>query len=141
MMVLRTAILVMTAVAFASLGAHPTFGANTGMAEELKTAIAHAGYAEKAGAMTDVFMHLHHVVNCLVGSSDKMYDKAAGNPCQGEGNGIMPDIKKMMGEDQEYQVAWWLAHMAGDAINMGNMAQAQAAAHIIRVQLTSMAKM
>jgi hypothetical protein len=140
-MVTRLVVLVVAALAVTSLGARPIYAADAGMAAELKTAIAHAGYAEKAGAMTDVTMHLHHVVNCLVGPADSMYDKAAGNPCQGQGAGIMPDIKKMMGEDQEYQVAWWLAHMANDAIKMGNMAQAQAAAHIIGLQLTSMAKM
>jgi hypothetical protein len=46
-----------------------------------------------------------------------------------------------MGEDQEYQVAWWLAHMGSDALKMGNLAQAKAAAHIIGVQLTAMSKM
>jgi hypothetical protein len=70
-----------------------------------------------------------------------MYDQAAGDPCQGQGKGILPDIKASMGEDQEYQVAWWLAHMADQALTMGNLAQAKAAAHIIRVQLASMAKM
>jgi len=141
MRVVRWVMLAVGVVAIGSLGVQSTFAADMGMAAELKTAIAHAGYAEKAGAMTEVTMHLHHVLNCLVGPGDKMFDKAAGNPCQGQGNGIMPDVKKAMGEDQEYQVAWWLAHMAGDAITMGNMAQAQAAAHIIGVQLTSMSKM
>jgi hypothetical protein len=140
-MTLRAALVAAVLVVVPSLGVRPTFAADMGMAAELKTAIAHAGYAEKAGTMADVTMHLHHVVNCLVGPGDKMFDKAAGNPCDGQGAGIMPDIKKMMGEDQEYQVAWWLAHMASDAISMGNMAQAQAAAHIIGVQLRSMAKM
>jgi hypothetical protein len=115
--------------------------AEMGMAEELKTAIAHTGLAEKSEAMKDVTLHLHHVVNCLVGDSDPMYDKAAGNPCQGQGKGIMPDIKAKMGEDKEYQVAWWLAHMGSDALKMGNMAQAKAAAHIIGTQLTAMSKM
>ncbi|MHB8733404.1 MAG: hypothetical protein ACYDAB_16665 [bacterium] len=123
------------------LGLYGAFAAEMGTQAELKTAIAHAGYAEKAETMKDVTMHLHHVLNCLVGPNDKMFDKMAGNPCQGQGDGIMPDIKKSMGADQEYQVAWWLAHMAGDAITMGNMAQAKAAAHIIGVQLTSMSKM
>lgn len=127
--------------AVASLGVHSTAAADMGIAAELKTAIAHAGYAEQAGTMTDVTMHLHHVLNCLVGPTDKMFDKAAGDPCQGQGNGIMPDIKTMMGQDQEYQVAWWLAHMTSDAITMGNLAQAKAAAHIIGVQLTAMSKM
>ena len=126
------------AVAVAAQG---TYAADMGMAEELKTAITHAGFAEKYDTMKEVGMHLHHVVNCLVGESDPMFDKAAGNPCQGQGKGILPDIKAKMGEDQQYQVAWWLAHMGSDALKMGNLAQAKAAAHIIGVQLTAMSKM
>jgi hypothetical protein len=126
------------AVAVAAQG---TYAADMGMAEELKTAITHAGFAEKYDTMKEVGVHLHHVVNCLVGESDPMFDKSAGNPCQGQGKGIMPDIKAKMGEDQEYQVAWWLAHMGSDALKMGNLAQAKAAAHIIGVQLTAMSKM
>jgi hypothetical protein len=126
------------AVAVAAQG---TYAADMGMAEELKTAITHAGFAEKYDTMKEVGMHLHHVVNCLVGESDPMFDKGAGNPCQGQGKGILPDIKAKMGEDQQYQVAWWLAHMGSDALKMGNLAQAKAAAHIIGVQLTAMSKM
>jgi hypothetical protein len=126
------------AVAVAAQG---TYAADMGMAEELKTAITHAGFAEKYDTMKEVGLHLHHVVNCLVGESDPMFDKAAGNPCQGQGKGILPDIKAKMGEDQQYQVAWWLAHMGSDALKMGNLAQAKAAAHIIGVQLTAMSKM
>jgi len=115
--------------------------AEMGMADALKTAITHAGFAEKYDTMKEVGLHLHHVVNCLVGESDPMYDKAAGNPCQGQGKGIMVDLKAKGGMDQEVQVAWWLAHMGSDAVKMGNLAQAKAAAHIIGVQLTAMSKM
>ena len=121
--------------------AQGTFAQGMGMQTELKTAITHAGYAEKYDSMKEVTLHLHHVVNCLVGANDPMYDKASGNPCEGQGNGILPDIKAKMGEDQEYQVAWWLARLGSDAIKMGNLAQAKAAAHIIGVQLTNMEKM
>jgi hypothetical protein len=124
-----------------ALVAQGTYAAEMGMADELKTAITHAGLAEKSDTMKDVSLHLHHVVNCVVGEGDPMFDKASGNPCQGQGKGIMPDIKAKMGQDQEYQVAWWLAHMGSDALKMGNMAQAKAAAHIIGVQLTAMSKM
>jgi len=123
------------------VGAQGALAQGMGMQSELKTAIAHAGYAEKADTMKDVTMHLHHVVNCLVGANDPMYDKASGNPCEGQGNGIMPDIKAKMGEDQEYQIAWWLARLGSDVIKTGNLAQAKAAAHIIGAQLTSMEKM
>lgn len=131
-------IAMLVAVAFS---AQATLGAMMGMGEELKTAITHAGFAQKYDTMKEVTLHLHHVVNCLVGPDDKMFDKAAGNPCQDQGKGIMPEIKAKMGEDKEYQVAWWLAHMADQAISMGNLQQAKAAAHIIEVQLTSMSKM
>ncbi len=133
------AILALAAV-FA-FGLQSARAAEMGMGEELKTAITHAGFAQKYDTMKEVSLHLHHVVNCLVGPKDPMFDKAAGNPCQGQGNGILPDIKAKMGEDQEYQVAWWLAHMGSDAIKMGNLNQAKAAAHIIEVQLTAMSKM
>jgi hypothetical protein len=133
---LRFAVIVALAVSVRG-----AFAAQMSLADEMKTAIAHAGFAEKYDSMNEVSLHLHHVVNCLVGANDPMFDKAAGNPCQGQGNGILPDIKAKMGEDQEYQVAWWLARMGSDAIKMGNLAQAKAAAHIINVQLTSMAKM
>ena len=126
---------------FAAAGAQPSPAAMTGMADEIKTAANHAGYAEKYDSMKEVSGHLHHVLNCLVGPSDKRFDKAAGDPCQGQGNGILPDIKASMGEDQEYQVAWWLAHVAEQALTMGNLAQAKAAGHIINIQLTATSKM
>lgn len=131
----------MVLVGLAVWGVQPSPAAMGGMGDEMKTAITHAGFAEKYDAMKEVTMHLHHVINCLVGPGDPMFDSAAGNPCQGQGKGIMPDIKASMGQDQEYQVAWWLAHVADQAIKMGNLAQAKAAAHIIGVQLTAMSKM
>jgi hypothetical protein len=124
-----------------TFGVQTLFAAEMGMGAELKTAITHAGFAQKYDTMKEVTLHLHHIVNCLVGPNDKLFNAAAGNPCQGQGNGIMPDIKGQMGEDQEYQVAWWLAHLADQAITMGNLQQAKAAAHIVEVQLTAMSKM
>ncbi len=137
----RWSVLGIAVLAAMALGAQAIAAAPMGMADELKTAITHAGFAAKYDTMKEVSLHLHHVVNCLVGPNDKMFDKAAGNPCQGQGNGIMPDIKAKMGEDQEYQVAWWLAHIADQALSMGNLQQAKAAAHIIQVQLASLSKM
>jgi len=137
----RASWLAILALAVPAFGLQTVRAAETGMGEELKTAIAHAGFAQKYDSMKEVSLHLHHVVNCLVGPNDPMFDKASGNACEGQGNGIMPEIKAKMGEDQEYLVAWWLAHMGSDAIKMGNLNQAKAAAHIIEVQLTAMAKM
>ena len=49
------------------------------------TAIQHALYAEKAGTIKEIQMHLHHVLNCLEGKTGKDFDASFGNPCQGQG--------------------------------------------------------
>ena len=58
---------------------------------ELTVSAQHAGLASKAAAIDGVHMHLHHVVNCLVGPSGKGYDATNANPCAKAGNGAIPD--------------------------------------------------
>lgn len=141
MRIARWSILGIALCAVFAFGIPSLSAAEMGVKAEIATAVAHAQFAQKYDTTKEVTMHLHHVLNCLVGPADQMYDKAAGDPCQGQGKGILPDIKSAMGADQQYQVAWWLARLDDQAIKMGNLAQAKAAAHIIEVQLTSMSKM
>jgi len=107
---------------------------------ELKTAITHSGFAAKYEAMKEVTLHLHHTVNCLVGPQDKMFDAAAGNPCQGQGNGYLPDLKAAKGEGDQYYEAWWAAQIAEQAIASNNVAQARAGARIVNSVLDNVAK-
>jgi hypothetical protein len=62
-------------------------------AKEMATAATHAGLAAKATDMKGTQMHLHHVVNCLVGPKGKGFDESAGNPCKDQGTGAIPDTK------------------------------------------------
>ena len=62
-------------------------------AKEVSTAAQHAGLAAAAKDMKTTQMHLHHVVNCLVGPKGKGFDAAPGNPCKDQGNGAIPDTK------------------------------------------------
>jgi len=83
--------LMLSAAGIAALigfGAVPAF-ADGG--QEVATAATHAGMAASASDIKMVHMHLHHVVNCIVGPSGDGFDKAAGNPCDGQGNGAMAD--------------------------------------------------
>lgn len=106
--------------------------------DEFKTAVTHAGFAAKYDTLKEVTVHLHHVLNCLVGPKDsKMFDSAAGNPCQGQGNGILPDIQS---NKDKYTEAWWAAHLADEAITMKNLDQAKSAGHIIMLVLTDVQK-
>ena len=61
------------------------------VAAQLTIADQHAGFASKAAAIDMVHMHLHHVLNCLVGPSGTGFDAAPGNPCAKAGNGAVAE--------------------------------------------------
>src|ERR1700750_292533 len=60
-------------------------------ASEIATAAEHAGLAAAAPNLTQTHMHLHHVMNCLVGPKDGDFDKTNMNPCAQQGTGAFPD--------------------------------------------------
>ena len=59
--------------------------------QQISTASKHAGFAATSGELKDVQKHMHHVLNCLVGPSGKGFDASHGNPCNGQGNGAIPE--------------------------------------------------
>ena len=65
-----------------------------GVAKELATARAHAQLAQASQSVEVAKMHLHHVINCLVGPHGEGFDAAAGNPCKGMGEGAKADAQK-----------------------------------------------
>ena len=71
----------------------PSAMADTDVKKEIATAEAHAGFAAGGADLKAVQMHLHHVVNCLVGPKGKGFDASQANPCKDQGNGVMPDYK------------------------------------------------
>lgn len=88
--------------------------------KELQTAFFHASeLAQKGNAVAAAKLHVQHVINCLEGTAGANYKQEAGYPCQGQGNGIIPDLKsaagKMPGADKalkEAMTAWTLAVQA-----------------------------
>ena len=66
-------------------------GAYADAASEIATAAQHAGLAAAAPNLSQTHMHLHHVMNCLVGPKDGDFDKTNINPCAQMGNGAFPD--------------------------------------------------
>src|SRR6476619_7170043 len=60
-------------------------------ASEIATAAQHAGLAAAAPNLPQMHMHLHHVMNCLVGPKDGDFDKTNANPCAQQGNGAFLD--------------------------------------------------
>jgi len=64
---------------------------------QIKTAITHAGFAASGSAMGYVEQHLGHTLNCLEGSKGKNFNQSWGNVCEGQGNGILTDLKAASG--------------------------------------------
>lgn len=59
--------------------------------KQVATARAHAMMAANAKSLNKTHLHLHHVVNCLVGPDGADFDSSAGNPCKGMGHGAIVD--------------------------------------------------
>ena len=59
--------------------------------QQIGTASKHAGFAAASTDMKDVQKHMHHVLNCLVGPNGKGFDASFGNPCNGQGQGAIPE--------------------------------------------------
>ncbi|MGH8190942.1 MAG: hypothetical protein ACREP2_05800 [Rhodanobacteraceae bacterium] len=57
---------------------------------EISTAHAHALMAQSANTVAMAHTHLHHVINCLVGTDGTGFDTKAGDPCKGQGDGAIP---------------------------------------------------
>jgi len=77
--------------------AQPTITAAASVADkardQLTTAKTHAGFAAGSGSLSGVHQHTGHALNCLVGAGDKRFDRKWGNVCEGQGSGVVTDLK------------------------------------------------
>jgi hypothetical protein len=73
-----------------AIGVWPA-SADADVNKEVSTAAQHAGFAASAKDMKTTQMHLHHVVNCLVGPQGEGFEGSFGNPCNGQGSGAISD--------------------------------------------------
>lgn len=89
-----------------------------GIKEGLKTATIHASeLIQPGGTDVAVKLHLQHAINCLEGPAGLHFRPASGDPCQGKGHGIIPDLqsaaaKGIPGAEKalaDATVAWSLA--------------------------------
>ncbi len=60
---------------------------------ELKTALYHISELARYGPEYKPPLHGYHVINCLEGPEGRNFKPAQANPCEGQGNGIIPDLK------------------------------------------------
>ncbi|MGH7800298.1 MAG: hypothetical protein ACREOW_06655 [Thermodesulfobacteriota bacterium] len=72
-----------------AMGASPMDQAKT----ELDTAIYHAKASVDSDSADAMKAHLKHAINCIEGAQGKNFDSSELNPCKGQGNGIIPDLR------------------------------------------------
>lgn len=98
---------------------------------QLKTAIFHSSeLAQKGSSIAGVQLHLQHTINCLEGPKGAHFKAAAGYPCQGQGNGIIPDLQAAAAQGvpgakralDDATIAWNLA-VQGEGMTTVNEAQ------------------
>ena len=71
-----------------------TFAKGNAAQQEAATAQVHAMLASKADSLKMTHTHLHHAINCLVGSKGAAFDSKVLDPCKGMGNGALNDSAK-----------------------------------------------
>jgi len=64
---------------------------------QVTTATTHAGFAGSGTTLAYVRQHLGHALNCIEGKGGKNFTAAWGNVCEGQGNGILTDLKGAAG--------------------------------------------
>jgi hypothetical protein len=79
--------------------------ARADVAGEVSTAATHAGLAAGSGTLPMAQMHLHHVLNCLLGPDGKGYDPTAANPCKAQGSGAIPDTSDVLKKEMLQRAA------------------------------------
>jgi hypothetical protein len=60
-------------------------------AKEISVAADQASAAATAADIKTIRAHLHETINCLVGPNSDWFDAKQPNPCQGLGNGAIPE--------------------------------------------------
>ena len=104
---------------------------------ELKTATFHSGeLAQKVTTLAGVQLHLHHVLNCLEGPSGADFSAQAGDPCEGQGNGIIPDLQvaaqhDLPGANAALEEAQACQALARQALSSNDLNEAQPYALVV----------
>jgi phosphoheptose isomerase len=95
---------------------------------QLTTARTHAGFAAAAGTLPGVRQHTGHAVNCLVGTGDRRFDRQWGHVCEGQGNGVLADLRTAGGSAQVTKMVQDATQAGVETLGQSSLAAAQAGA-------------
>lgn len=99
-------VFIMLGVLSITLGFSPNTLAAGNAQQEIGKALLHADFLVKADTIAHMHMHMHHIINCMVGEHGKGFDPSVMNPCKGMGNGAVHDEKSASKRKLLEQVEW-----------------------------------
>ncbi|MDR7537819.1 MAG: hypothetical protein QN183_15880 [Armatimonadota bacterium] len=105
---------------------------------QVRTALTHAGFAATADTPNGVVQHLGHALNCLEGEGGKNFNRSWGHVCQGQGRGILSDLRASPGNDLML-VAQAAADLAAAGTRSRNVNESRMAAKGVAALLQVMA--
>jgi hypothetical protein len=83
---------------------------------QARTAAAHAAFASDGSSMSYVREHLGHAIVCIEGPRGKNVNPAWDNPCQGQGAGVLADLRA-----DPQGMAWLLVAQAADDLAVAGL--------------------
>lgn len=106
-----------------------------GVKAQLKTAMTHAGFAAAGDSAGYVRQHLGHALNCIEGPGGKNFNRVWGHVCQGQGNGILRDLRSAPGGPAFTIVIEHADSLAAAGVTRTDLAEAKAAARATQALL------
>ena len=106
----------------------PAGGSDNKVITQLRTGIDHAKNAAGSGAMASAVGHLGHVVNCIEGTRGRNFNASWGHVCQGQGDGILTDIKGAKNADNLMLVLESADQLATGGVKARELGAVQSAA-------------
>ena len=107
-----------------------------GVKVQLKTAITHAGFASSGDSLGYVKQHLGHALNCIEGPNGKNFNRSWGHVCQGQGNGILQDLRATSGGATFTLVIEHADSLAAAGVQRTDLAEARNAAKAVGALLS-----
>jgi len=95
---------------------------------QLQTAAFHARNAANQAALPSAVMHLGHALNCLEGPRGANFDRSWGHVCEGQGQGILVDLRGLAQAGQVQPVLEAAGSLALAGVKSGDLATTRNAA-------------
>jgi len=106
----------------------PAAGTDVKAVAQLRTGIEHARNAAGSGTMASAVSHLGHVLNCIEGTRGRNFNASWGHVCQGQGDGILTDVKGVKNADHLMLVLESADQLAASGVKARELAAVQNAA-------------